>query len=85
MSTVSKEEIFARVQKMLAEAKDLDPSTISLSSAVKEDLGADSLDVVEMVLDLEDELGIEIPDSDVFHLTTVEKIVDYIYGKLCAE
>jgi acyl carrier protein len=49
-----------------------------------EDLGADSLDVVELVMAFEDEFGIEIPDTDVTELKTVNDAVEYIRGKQAA-
>ena len=52
--------------------------TITLNSRLVEDLGADSLDVVEMVMAFEDEFGVSLPDEDVEKMKTVKDVVDYI-------
>ena len=54
-----------RVKKVIAETLNVDPEKITLESSLTDDLGADSLDAVEVVINLEDEFEIEIPDEDV--------------------
>ncbi|MBQ7880113.1 MAG: acyl carrier protein [Clostridia bacterium] len=63
--------MFEKVQAMLAEALNLPAEKITAESKILEDLGADSLDVVELLSRLEDEFGITIPDDDVEALVTV--------------
>ena len=70
--------IFEKVQKLLASQLNLEEGKISANSKLIEDLGADSLDMVEMLMTLEDEFGISIPDEDAMKLKTVEDIVKFI-------
>lgn len=58
------------------------PDSISADTNIVDDLGADSLDVVELIMSVEDEFGISIPDEDATELMTVGKIVEYIEAKL---
>ncbi len=68
--------MFEKVSKMLAEQLGIDASTIKPEQEVVKDLGADSLDVVELMMALEDEYGITLPESDVENVKTVQDIVD---------
>ena len=70
--------MFEKVQKVIAEQLDIDPETITPETNIYDDLGADSLDAVELVMSLEDEYGITIPDEAANDLVTVGKIVDYL-------
>ena len=71
--------IFEKVQKLLAEALNIDdPSKITLESNIVQDLGADSLDMVEMLMSLEDNFGITVPDEAANDLVTVSALVKYI-------
>ena len=71
--------IFEKVQKLLAEALNIDDlSKITLESNIVQDLGADSLDMVEMLMSLEDNFGITVPDEVANELVTVGAIVNYI-------
>ncbi len=71
--------IFEKVQKLLAEQLNVDdPSTITMESNVISDLHADSLDVVEMLMSLEDEFGVSVPDEIANELVTVKAIVEFI-------
>ena len=65
-----------KVQEMLAEALNISVDKVAADAKIVEDLGADSLDVVELLSRLEDELGIMIPDEDVENLVTVEDIAN---------
>ena len=56
----------------------VEESKITAEASFVEDLGADSLDTVELVMQLEEEFGLEIPDEDAENLTTVQSVVDYI-------
>ena len=70
--------IFETVRDTLAEQFEIDPSEISMDTNLIDDIGADSLDVVELIMSLEDNYGIRISDDDASSLVTVRKIVDYI-------
>ena len=71
--------IFEKVQKLLAEALNIDdPAKITLESNIVQDLGADSLDMVELLMSLEDNFGITVPDEVANDLVTVGAIVKYI-------
>ncbi len=63
-----------KVQEMLAEALNISVAEVSADAKIVEDLGADSLDVVELLSRLEDEFGITIPDEDVENLVTVSDV-----------
>ena len=70
--------IFENIKNALAEQFDLDPESITMDTHIMDDLGADSLDVVEMVMSLEDSYGITISDDDSSQLHTVRQIVEYL-------
>ena len=70
--------IFEKVKEKIAEQLGVDEDEITLESKIIDDLGADSLDVVELVMALEEEFDIEIPDSDTEGLSTVGDVVEYI-------
>ena len=71
-------DIQERVTKIVAEQLGVDEGQISNSSSFVDDLGADSLDTVELVMALEEEFETEIPDEDAEKITTVQQAVDYI-------
>lgn len=76
------QEIFNKVQSIVAEQLEIqDKETIKPESKFAEDLGADSLDVVELVMALEEEFDLEIPDEDAEKIATVQAAVDYIDEK----
>lgn len=70
--------VFEKMKKILAEQLDADADSITLETDIQDDLGADSLDVVEMLMSIEDEFEIEIPDEKIESLKTVGQVVDYI-------
>ncbi len=70
--------IFETVRDTLAKQFDIDPAEISMDTNLIDDIGADSLDVVELIMSLEENYGITISDDDAASLITVSKIVDYI-------
>ncbi len=72
---------FEKVRKLLAEQLNVAPDKIDLKSRVIEDLGADSLDVVEMLMVLEDEFNITVSDEESLQLKTVGDIVNLIDNK----
>lgn len=77
MST-SNEQIELKVQKVIAEKLGIDENTIKNEASFIDDLGADSLDTVELVMALEEEFGCEIPDEEAEKITTVQKAIDYV-------
>ena len=72
---------FEKVRDALAQQFEMDPENITMETNLIDDLGADSLDVVELIMSLEDEFGIAISDEDAAQPYTVGRIVDYL-GKL---
>ncbi|WP_230972156.1 acyl carrier protein [Burkholderia vietnamiensis] len=66
-----------RVKTIIREQLCISDPTIDNGASLQTDLGADSLDIVEMTMTLEDEFGIEIPDSEMLQLTTVQSVIDY--------
>ena len=78
----SVEDVFARVRKVIEGELGRKEEEIHLESSFVEDLGADSLDLVELVMHLEEEFSIQIPDDDVEQLKTVGDAVNYIQKKL---
>ncbi len=70
--------VFEKVKNILMEQLGLDDKEIKPESAFIEDLGADSLDVVELIMAMESEFDFEIPDEDVEDISTVEDAVRYI-------
>ena len=73
--------MFEKIQEIIAEQLNLDQSEIKPESTFKDDLGADSLDLFELVMALEDEYSVEIPSEDLENITTVQAIMDYLTAK----
>tara|TARA_B110000503_G_C7018294_1_gene358636 strand:- start:492 stop:728 length:237 start_codon:yes stop_codon:yes gene_type:complete len=71
-----------RVAKMVAEQLGVKEDDVKLSSSFVEDLGADSLDTVELIMALEEEFDTEIPDEDAEKIATVQNAIDYINANL---
>jgi acyl carrier protein len=78
----SMSDIFKRVQKVTVEELSVKEEEVVEAASFTEDLGADSLDVVELVMAFEDEFGIDIPDEEVGEIKTVGDAVSYITKKL---
>lgn len=81
---MSQTDIFEKVKKIVTEQLSVDADTIKPQSNFANDLGADSLDTVELVMALEEEFDIEIPDEAAEKITTVQEAVDYINDKVAA-
>jgi len=77
-----KQEIEEKVRKVLAEQLAVDESQVTTNARFAEDLNADSLDLTEAVLALEDEMGIEIPEEEMESVKTVGQAVDLVASKL---
>ena len=67
-----------KIKEIIAEQLSADADTITAETSFKEDLGADSLDLFELVMSFEEEFGVEIPTEDLEGINTVQDIVDYI-------
>lgn len=77
------EEIFKTMQDMIAEQFALDADSITMSSSFEDDLGADSVDLVELIMAMEEEFEVdEIPEEDLLTLKTVGDCVHYLTAKL---
>ena len=72
------ENIEPRVKKIVAEQLGVNEADVKIESSFVNDLGADSLDTVELVMALEEEFECEIPDEDAEKITTVQQAVDYV-------
>jgi acyl carrier protein len=72
------DDVFERVKAIIVDRLDVDESKVTLESSFKDDLEADSLDVVELVMELEDEFDMEIADEEAEKINTVGDAVDYI-------
>jgi len=74
----SKEEIVGKVKELISQSLGVSPDEIVPDASFIDDLGADSLDIVEMVMLIEKEFDIEIPDEDAEKISTVQHAIDYI-------
>jgi len=70
--------LFEQVKALIVERLGVEEAEVTAEASFKEDLNADSLDVVEMVMAIEDEFGIEIPDEEAEKITTVGQVVAYL-------
>ena len=69
------------MKEIIAEQLSVDESEIALETSFKDDLGADSLDLFELVMALEEEYDVEIPSDDLTELNTVEDVINYLKNK----
>ena len=70
--------VFEKVKGILCDQLDIDEASVTMDSVLSEDFGADSLDVVDLVMTLEEEFEVEIPDDEIKNIRTVGDIVKYI-------
>lgn len=74
--------VFEKVKALIVEQLDVDEDIVSMDTDIMKDLEADSLDAVEVILGVEEEFDIEIPDEDAEEFATVRDIVEYVESKL---
>ena len=79
---MKKEEMLARLKEIIIDRLDVEEDQIVFEASFVEDLGADSLDIVELIMGIEEEFDIEIPDEDAEKLTTVGEAMNYTLSKL---
>jgi acyl carrier protein len=77
---VEREEVLTRIRDHLATELEVDPGQIREQTRFKEDLEADSLDLVELTVELEDHYGIRIPDDQASKITTVGQAADFVFA-----
>lgn len=70
--------VFDKIRDILSEQLDVETDMVTLDANIQEDLGADSLDVVDLLMTLEDEYEVEVPDEDIEKIKTVGDLVRYI-------
>ena len=75
---MSSEEIFEKIKEIIVEQLGVAENTVTMEASFIDDLGADSLDIVELIMALEEEFDMEIPDADAEKVVTVGDVVDYI-------
>jgi len=80
--SMSLEEVAKKVKKVIADQLGLNETEIKTEASFLNDLGADSLDIVEMVMTLEEEFNTEISDEEAERIQTVQEAIDYICGKI---
>ena len=82
MSTMSKEDILAKLRPIIADQLGVDESQVTEEASFTEDLNADSLDLVELIMSLEEQFKLQISDEDAEKITTVGEAADYIQEHL---
>jgi acyl carrier protein len=75
---LDREEILSKIQEITADRLGVDETDVTPDASFREDLEADSLDLVELIMELEEQFGMEIPDDEAEKITTVEQAVDYV-------
>jgi acyl carrier protein len=75
---LDREEILGKIQEITADRLGVEEGDVTSDASFREDLEADSLDLVELIMELEEQFGMEIPDEEAEKITTVEEAVDYV-------
>ena len=70
--------VLEKVKAILAEQFDVEVDSITAETTIQDDLGADSLDVVDLLMSIEDEFEVEVPDDEIENIKTVGNLVDFI-------
>lgn len=79
---MSREELLAKVREHLSEELEVDPDRITESTRFREDLDADSLDLYELVMELEDTYGVRVAEEDAAEIETVGQAIDFVLARL---
>lgn len=74
--------VFEKIKSILAEQLDADIDEMTMDTNIAKDLGADSLDVVELLMSIEDEFEVEIPDEEIENIKTIGDLTDYIQNNM---
>lgn len=74
--------VFEKIKMILEDQLDLEEDTVTMESAIADDLGADSLDVVDLAMSIEDEFDVVIPDEEIENIRTVGDLVKYVESAL---
>ncbi|MBX9703116.1 MAG: acyl carrier protein, partial [Silvanigrellaceae bacterium] len=82
MSELDSKQIESKLIKIVSDKLNIEEKNITLASRFQEDLGADSLDIVELLMEIEEEFGVAISDDEAEQIKTVGSAVNYISGKL---
>ena len=75
---MAKEEIFEKLKELVVDQLGAEESEVTMEASMQDDLGADSLDLVDLVMSVEEEFGVKVADEDLENIKTVGDIVDYI-------
>ena len=78
---MNEQPVFDKIRTIIVDPLGVDEDKITRDTTFQDDLGADSLEIVELVMEMEDQFGREIPDEDAENLTTVGKAVDYVMSQ----
>ena len=74
--------VFEKIKKLLADQLDVDENEMTMDTNIAKDLGADSLDVVELLMSIEDEFEVEIPDEEIENIRTIGELTEYIQNNM---
>ncbi len=79
---MTKEEIFGQIREMLVNQLGLDETDVTLEASFQDDLDADSLDLVEMIMEMEDKFSVKISDAEAEKIRTVGQAVDFVAARV---
>jgi acyl carrier protein len=78
---MSKEDVLAKIRDILVDQLGVEPDAVTMEASFQDDLDADSLDLVELIMELEDQFGIKISDEEAEKITTVGEAVEFIVAR----